>query len=175
MSSQRANNYFGLLGIEVGFYVPQDVIDERYQRFQMLLHPDRYAGESDQMRRIAAQKSAHLNEAYRILSDACSRAAYILELEGLSFNSEQETVQDPAFLLNQMELREQLINAAGDIAALQAIRQNAEQKLTEHGAAFAQAYSDRNLDQARMMLVRMQFVRKLSDDALAKIKHIESS
>ncbi len=172
MSLQLADNYFELLGVDIDFHVAQEKIDDQYQKFQIMLHPDRYAGASEQVRRVAAQKSASINEAYRVLSDDCARAAYLLELEGVRSDSEKETIKDPEFLAEQMGLREQLADAGDDVTTLKEIRQTAQEKLTEYGKAFDQAYTGKAFAQAGMILFRMQFARKLSAEANAKIKSI---
>src|SRR5437868_4529239 len=101
-------NYFELFGLPVSFDLDLADLTERYRGLARTTHPDRFAGGSDQERRVAMQTTASINEAFRILKDPIARGRYLLELRGVRLNAESETVRDTSFLAEQIELREQL-------------------------------------------------------------------
>ena len=69
----------------------------------------------------AVQHSATINQAWQTLRHPLTRAEYLLSLHGFDLASEQHTVRDTAFLMEQLELREELdeIGQAKDDARLE--------------------------------------------------------
>src|SRR5258706_8814504 len=57
------------------------------------------------------QMTTRVNEAYRTLKSPVLRAKYLLELHGVDVGFETNTAMPPEFLVEQMELREQLEEA----------------------------------------------------------------
>ena len=86
----------------VAFFLP------RFRELQRRFHPDNYATASERDRLMAVQQAAQINDAYQILKTPISRAEYILSLNGIEMHGEKKTLQDPMFLMEQMELREEL-------------------------------------------------------------------
>ncbi|MFN2308443.1 MAG: Fe-S protein assembly co-chaperone HscB [Gammaproteobacteria bacterium] len=163
-------NYFALFGLPVGYRVDRAALDARYRELQRLAHPDRFASAGDQERRIAMQQATQINEAYRVLKDALARGRYLLELRGHRFDDERSTHQDPAFLLEQIELREALGAArhSGDPSGvLAAARERIALRLdaldSELGTALAD--SDGVSDAVLIAIQRMQFFRRLEREA----------
>ena len=64
------------------------------------------------------QWSTQINTAYRTLRDPLLRAAYLCELHGVAVQAESNTAMPTAFLMQQMEWREQLDDARTDPVAL---------------------------------------------------------
>ena len=57
---------------------------------------------------IAMQKTTQLNDAFAVLKHPVRRAQYLLELKTGIDARKEVTVKDPMFLMQQLELREQL-------------------------------------------------------------------
>ncbi|MGQ7109039.1 Fe-S protein assembly co-chaperone HscB, partial [Escherichia sp. TWPC-MK] len=79
-------------------------------------------GQASQAEQLAAvQQSATINQAWQTLRHPLMRAEYLLSLHGFDLASEQHTVRDTAFLMEQLELREELdeIEQAKDEARLE--------------------------------------------------------
>lgn len=121
---------FSLLGLPERFAIDQADLDARLHRFQAVVHPDRHVTGSDHDRRLALQLAAQGNEAHRVLSDPCQRAAYLCELHGASVDAERNTAMPSAFLVQQMAWREDIdeVRDVGDPDAAHALqaRLNAE-------------------------------------------------
>ena len=98
-------NYFQLFNLPVSLNLDKAQLSRAYQTLQQLTHPDKFASGSDQEKRIALQKNAQVNDAYSTLKHPLSRAQHILALRGIVIDGEQHTMQDTAFLMQQMELR----------------------------------------------------------------------
>ncbi|MGK0269015.1 MAG: molecular chaperone HscB [Paraglaciecola sp.] len=101
-------NYFELFNLPVSFDVDLSTLPQTYQQLQRLTHPDRFASGSEQEKLVAIQKNAQVNDAYSVLKSPLSRAEYLLSLRGIDLQHEQKTIKDTAFLMQQMEWREEL-------------------------------------------------------------------
>ena len=164
-------NHFELFGLPVVFDVDTQQLAERYRELQRTLHPDRYANASDRERRLSIQHAAQVNEAFQTLKSSLSRARYLLQLKGIEFDDEKETHLDPAFLMEQMELREALadVRAVTDpLAGLNHIMADikSRQKTMEDQlrALFAEDTEDKRLE-AKQLVQKMQFLVRLQEEA----------
>ena len=75
------------------------------------MHPDNFVTADAQEQRIAMQKSTEVNDALKTLKDPILRAEAIIALNtGKVQDLEQKSTQDMAFLMQQLEWREELEN-----------------------------------------------------------------
>jgi molecular chaperone HscB len=116
-----ADNDFVVFGLPERFAIDRADLDARRRQLQAQAHPDRFAAEGEAARRVAMQWSVRINEAYTRLRDPLARAAYLCALRGAPVDAERNTAMPAAFLMQQMQWREALDEAAGDAAALQSI------------------------------------------------------
>jgi molecular chaperone HscB len=115
-------NYFELFNIPVSFDVNMSVLPQTYQQLQRLTHPDKFASGSEQEKLVAIQKNAQVNDAYSVLKSPLSRAEYLLSLRGIDLQHEQQTIKDTAFLMQQMDWREELAEIAEQTDPLGALK-----------------------------------------------------
>ncbi|MGK2888927.1 MAG: co-chaperone HscB [Candidatus Malihini olakiniferum] len=101
-------NYFTLFGLPIHYDVNGSLLLSRYQELQRQFHPDRCATHSGRERLLALQQAAMVNDAYQSLKHPLKRAEYMLSLHGLDLGNEQRMMRDTTFLIEQLELREQL-------------------------------------------------------------------
>ncbi|MDX3774581.1 co-chaperone HscB [Chromatiaceae bacterium AAb-1] len=101
-------NYFQLFGVPAQFDLDLTDIGSRYLELQRSCHPDNFAAASERDRLLAVQQAANINDAYHSLKHPLLRAEHLLALRGLKISNEQRSFTDPAFLMQQMELREAL-------------------------------------------------------------------
>ena len=106
------SNDFELFELPPAYSLDRAVLDERWKALQREVHPDRHAAADAQTQRQAMQWSVRINEAYQRLKDPLQRAAYLCELHGAPVQAENNTAMPPAFLMQQMEWREALEEAA---------------------------------------------------------------
>lgn len=109
-------NYFELFGLPSQFKLDGSLLSSQFRELQKRFHPDNFASSSERDRLMAVQKASEINDAYQVLKQPVSRAEYILAENGVDIRAEQQTMQDPMFLMEQMELREELehISASTD-------------------------------------------------------------
>ncbi|TKI06751.1 co-chaperone HscB [Martelella alba] len=116
-------DFFTLFGLPVRYALDGATLTERFQTLQRQWHPDRFAAGAEQERLQASRQAAMINEAYQILRQPLRRAEYLLSLHGIDVASEQYTLRDTDFLMEQWALREELEALAagpGAEAALEA-------------------------------------------------------
>ncbi len=166
-----AKNYYELFDLPVDYAVDAEHLSERYRELQKVVHPDRYANASEQERRLAVQGAGHINEAFRVLKDPLARAVYQLSLSGVDMQDGKSMASDPMFLMEQMELREQLAGARAapdPYAVISAIMLRLKSERNGLIEALSGQLADPtadNLAAARENVNKMQFLAKLASEA----------
>jgi molecular chaperone HscB len=155
-----------LFDLPPGFRLDTEVLASRYRELARSVHPDRFAAASGREQRLALEQSASLNEAFRTLKNAPQRARYLLALSGPQLPLEV-TVQDPDFLLQQMQLREELeeLYERADLAGVAQFKRRLKGAQDEPNESFAVCWDDavRRAEAERLMRL-MQFLDKLSHE-----------
>ncbi len=144
------------------------MIDTRWKDLQREAHPDRFSAQGTAAQRIAMQWSVRINEAYQRLKDPVKRAAYLCELHLAPINAENNTAMPTAFLMQQIELREEL-DEAKTADNLDQISLQADKILREQLLKVAQLL-DKTKDyaQAAQAVRALMFVERLSQDIKAR-------
>lgn len=155
--------HFALFDLQPDFRIDLALLGERYRTLARSVHPDRFADADARDQRLALERAAQLNDAYQVLKNAPQRARYLLTLRGLELPLEA-TVQDPEFLLQQMQLREELedLQDSADLDGVASFKRRlkgAQDDLEQQFAACWQVADER--EQAERLVRRMQFLDKL--------------
>jgi molecular chaperone HscB len=94
-------NHFEIFGLTPSVDLDVSSLEAKYRELSLQNHPDR--NPSDRV--AAAQRTAAINDAVKVLKDPARRALYVLQLKGIDL----ERVQMPMdFLERILEQREQL-------------------------------------------------------------------
>lgn len=101
-------DYFTLFGLPARYQIDTQALSLRFQDLQRQYHPDKFANGTQAQQLAAVQQSATINQAWQTLRHPLTRAEYLLSLHGFDLASEQHTVRDTAFLMEQLTLREEL-------------------------------------------------------------------
>ena len=101
-------DYFTLFGLPAQYPIDLQALTTRFQDLQRQYHPDKFASGTQAEQLAAVSQSATINQAWQTLRHPLARAEYLLSLHGFDLASEQHTVRDTAFLMEQLELREEL-------------------------------------------------------------------
>ncbi|MFZ7188311.1 Fe-S protein assembly co-chaperone HscB [Avibacterium avium] len=167
------NNPFALFDLPVAFSLDLDLLNNRYLALQKSLHPDNFAHRSTQEQRLAMQKSAEVNDALQILKDPIARADSIIALHLGNQNVEEKTSQDMAFLMQQMQWREELedIEQQKDSDALMQFSDQISAQQQEILSQLNTALSTQDWATAQMLTDRLRFIKKL----LLEVERIEDN
>ena len=112
LTSSGLQNHFDLFGLSPSYGMDEETLEKAYREIQARVHPDRFAHAGDAERRASLQWTTRVNEAYRTLKDPVQRGRHLLELNGVDVAFETNTQMPTDFLMQQLELREELEAAA---------------------------------------------------------------
>jgi molecular chaperone HscB len=154
------NNYFELFNLPTSFEVDLEHLAQNYRDLQRVTHPDKFADAPERERVLALQQTAHINTAYQTLKQPLSRAQYLLELLDKQATVEPEKQLDSEFLMEQIELRESLIEIK-QLEVLTRFLTQIEQKIQQLIATLTTHFEQMNYVIARDTVKKLQFLDKL--------------
>jgi molecular chaperone HscB len=165
---------FSLLGLPKRFALDRAALDERWRALQAEVHPDRFVAEGVAAQRVAMQWAARLNEACARLKDPLRRAAYLCELAGQAVDPGSRTALPGAFLVQQLEWREQLEDAAeaGEIEVLADTVAGEEKRLLAEVATAIDEHGD--FETAAHLVRSGMFIAKFRDDVSRRLEAFEA-
>ena len=163
------HDHFALFDLPARFALDEASLEQAYRRVQAQVHPDRFAAAGAAERRVAMQWAARANEAFRTLRSPVARAAYLCERHGHPIGAESNTAMPPAFLMQQMQWREELDEArGGDREAAQALLREVEARRTEVLARVAGALDERqDFADAAAGVRELHFIDRFRDELAA--------
>ncbi|HHF0533844.1 MULTISPECIES: co-chaperone HscB [Vibrio] len=160
-------NHFELFGLPSQFKLDGSLLSSQFRELQKRFHPDNFATDSERDRLMAVQKAAQINDAYQVLKNPISRAEYILAEQGVEIRGEQQTMQDPMFLMEQMELREELEEIADKSdpeSALFDFDSKVSKMYKQHLASVEQELDDGLWTEAADRVRKLKFIAKLKNE-----------
>jgi molecular chaperone HscB len=163
------SNDFELFNLPLTFAQDRAAVDARWKDLQREAHPDKFAAQGAAAQRIAMQWSVRINEAYQRLKDPARRAAYLCELHHAPINAENNTAMPAVFLMQQMELREALDDAANQ-ADVEPIHAQAQQIMRSKLADIAVLIdTDHNFPAAAHAVRALMFIERFTQDIEARM------
>lgn len=169
--------YFELFAVPVDYNIDLATINKNYLELQRAVHPDRHANASSRDKLMSVQSAAEINDALQTLKHPVKRAEYMLSELGVDIRAEQQTMQDPMFLMQQMELREELeeLASANDPdAAIANFEKQIKQLNEQYSAQLAEQLASNDKQQYELAadnIRKLKFVYKLRDE----LERIEDS
>ena len=168
-----SDDYFRFFGLNQQFNIDLPALDQAYLAIQKEVHPDRHARGSETEQRLAMQMATLANTAFQTLKNPIQRGLYICQLHGVDAKLETNTAMPAAFLMKQMEWRENLDEQAEDLPALEAMMQEVEQSKSQTLAEITQAIDGaKNYQRAAELLRGLLFIDKFAvelDDTIAAL------
>lgn len=169
----QTQTHFELFELPVSFDIDLQDLSQRYRDLQAAVHPDKFVNASEHERRLSVEKAAAINDAYQVLKSPQHRARYMLELQSVSFDDEKDMALDPAFLMEQIELREALSELSSQddpLASLNKIMADIKQRITNVLDDIRSQLNSEQLDEtqksaAKQLVHKMQFLNKLQQEA----------
>ncbi len=155
---------FALFGLTPRFALERAALDAAFRALQSEVHPDKFAHADAATQRRAVERATEVNEAYQLLKRPVTRGAYLLRQAGIEPFDPANTRMSPAFLMQQIEWREQL-EAATDEAALEVL----ENRLSDAARTYEQRLAElidqeADLVGATETLRELRFIEKLGEE-----------
>lgn len=162
-------NHFELFHLEPQFGLDLAKLDAAYREVQSKVHPDRFVQASDAEKRVAMQWSTRANEAYQTLKKPLKRATYLCELHGIDLQTESNTSMPSAFLMQQIEWREDFDEArlAKNLAAMGSLEAQLRREFKAHLVEVGRSLDTGNYVMAAQQIRACMFLEKFTADIAA--------
>ncbi len=158
-------NYFEIFGLPVSYEVDVKGLADRFRELQREMHPDRFAASTEHEKRLSMQWSSLINTAHDTIKAPLPRAIYMMTLKGREVD--HNPVLPPAFLMEQIELREELEALEDDPAGLEkldAFKARVREVTCGIETEFGEVV-DADEDRALVAVYELQFMTRLLDAA----------
>ncbi len=157
-------NYFEMFGLEPNFSIDIPKLSAKLRTLLNSVHPDRFASSGAQQQMLSMQKTTQLNDAFAVLKNPVKRAQYLLHLKTGIDTAKDHTVNDPEFLMQQLELREELEDIVGnsDISRLNQFADKIGQLEEKQEEQMAELFANQplNTDELEKAIYKLQFLHK---------------
>ncbi len=151
---------FERLGLPRRFSVDPAAVEREYVARSRESHPDYHASADAAGRQTSLEDTAALNEAYVTLIDPFRRADYLARLLG----GVADKTQDQSFLMEMMELREQIDEARAAGRFLDEFEQDLRARLATIASGFDSKFEKANLVGVRKDLNAAKTIQSLLRD-----------
>ena len=166
-------DFYALLGLPESYSVDLAALERNYLERSREVHPDRFVNAPAHERVGALQQSMSLNDAYKAVKNPIARAEYLLQRNGVSIGDNERL--DPAFLMEVLELREELAEAkhANDRPTLRRLeddmldrRDRALAAIAERFASLESEAGDRPAELAiiKKQVILLRYVRRYLEE-----------
>lgn len=170
-------DFFQLFGLPAAYRLDGDKLDSRYRALQTQVHPDKFSHLSEAERRVSMQWATRVNEAYQTLTDPVKRARYLLSLHGENIHEESNTIMPADFLLEQMEWREAIQEAATacDATALSKLELRLQHEMHHLQEQFSALIDvEQNYKAAAESARKLKFLEKLAEEIASAFDVIDT-
>ena len=168
---QRAggDDPFGLFGLAPAYDVDLDALERAFFERSKTLHPDRFAGAPAAERVAALSRSRALNDAYQLIKKPVPRAEYLLERAGVTIGDNERL--DPTFLMEILELREELAEArvAGDLARVEQLQRAMKARRSEALDALPGLFAAGDLQAIKQRLIALRYIHRYLEECDAAL------
>ena len=157
-------NYFELFSIKESFHPDAALLKKKFYELSRQFHPDRFVSGGTAAMEEAEKMSAHINLGYQTLKNEDTLMAYILMLHDV-LETEEKYNLSPAFLMEMMELNEEVSDAAmdGDATEKQAAKESLElhlQAIEKSMLPFIDSFENGNHSKENLLALKEFYFQK---------------
>lgn len=152
---------FTVFGLPRSLDLDERTLETRYLRLSRECHPDLHRATDTGDCIAVLQRSAEINDAWKVLRDPWQRARSLLELASPGVLERNKRL-DPVFLGEALELAEEVASASGDRIA--PLRSRLEAALAADYEALRQALAAKDHDAAARRMHMSHYHRKALQD-----------
>jgi len=163
-------NYFQLFDIAVKLKVDKNEVRRKYLALSKKNHPDYFVNESGEEQQKSLEIFSLLNKALKTFTKEDETIRYVLQLKGL-LEEEEKYALSPAFLMQMMEVNEELSEATEDPSKkAQLFKQltQLEKEIYEPVQDIVEKYKEGDTTEKELLQVKDYYFRK---KCLDRIRH----
>jgi molecular chaperone HscB len=123
-------NFFELFEIPMSFQPDLTLVKKQFYFLSKQYHPDFFGSAEEEKKQEALEVTAQINKAYTIFQSTDELIKYVLQLHKL-LEEEEKYPLSPDFLMEVMDLNEQIMELEPDNLAAKATRKQSLNELTQ--------------------------------------------
>ena len=153
--------YFELFDIPVQLKINVTSLSKKFFELSKKYHPDYFANENDEAQSEALEKSAFLNKAWKTFQNPDATIKYVLQEKGL-LEEEEKYELPPAFLMEVLEINEQLMDAGDEPVkdSLQLTIKDLQTNIYEPVKEIVQNYKEGSTTEEELLQVKEYYYKK---------------
>lgn len=153
--------YFELFEIPVQLKVNTVSLSKKFFELSKKYHPDYFANENDEAQSEALEKSAFLNKAWKTFQNPDATIKYVLQEKGL-LEEEEKYELPPAFLMEVLEINEQLMDAGDEPVkdSLELTIKDLQTNIYEPVKEIVQNYKEGSTTEEELLQVKEYYYKK---------------
>ncbi|XP_019753301.2 iron-sulfur cluster co-chaperone protein HscB [Dendroctonus ponderosae] len=167
----ETKNFFRIFNLDEKFDIDAKELRMQYRRLQAQLHPDKFTQKTAEEKEISESFSSLVNKAYNNLQFPLKRAEHLLELRGDQLNEKENAVDDPEFLMEMMELNEELENTT-NVEKLKALNIKNRTQLEIITKNIDECFKENDLKQAKYFVIKMKYYTSLGNRINAILREL---
>ena len=157
-------NYFELFEIPVQLKVDKSSLYKKFIELSKKYHPDYFATQADEKQAEVLEISATLNKAWKTFQNPDETIKYVLQSKGL-LEEEEKFQLPPGFLMEMMEINEQLTEAKMDgepekITYLSSVISQLSTKIYEPVKEIVEHYQEGITSEKELLQVKEYYFKK---------------
>ncbi|ENN81246.1 hypothetical protein YQE_02340, partial [Dendroctonus ponderosae] len=160
-----------IFNLDEKFDIDAKELHMQYRRLQAQLHPDKFTQKTAEEKEISESFSSLVNKAYNNLQFPLKRAEHLLELRGDQLNEKENAVDDPEFLMEMMELNEELENTT-NVEKLKALNIKNRTQLEIITKNIDECFKENDLKQAKYFVIKMKYYTSLGNRINAILREL---
>jgi molecular chaperone HscB len=146
-------NYFELFELPISIQIDKSKLALKFFELQKKYHPDFFAKGTEHEQEQALEISSQLNKALKVLKNPDQTIKYVLQLKEL-LEDEEKYQLPPAFLMEMMELNEELSENSGQHI------QELEKQLYHEVQPIIENYNDSTITRADLLKLKEYYFKK---------------
>lgn len=168
-AARAGDDPFALLGLAPSYDIDLAALERAFFERSKAVHPDRVAGAPAAERVAQLSRSRALNDAYQLLKRPVSRAEYLLARAGVTIGDNERL--DPAFLMEILELREELAvaRAAGQRARVEELARAMRTRQADALGALPALFAAGDLARIKDRLIVLRYVHRYLEECDAAL------
>ncbi len=157
-------NYFELYNIPISLNPDVQEVKRKFYELSRKYHPDFFTNETNEEQQFALEQSALINKAFKVFNNESDTIKYVLQLKNL-IEDEEKYKLSPDFLMNVMELNEQILDAKmeEDATTINQVKNqinNLQNEIYEPIKGIMENYQEGITTQEELLQVKEYYFRK---------------